>query len=179
MKNYTIYYQQMETKFDEKENRLYEKMVEYEHEASREETKRLRFRNSFGWFLVAFICLVFLLLPIFFGGLETIISCSIIFGLMVFLMISGGIVNLYNSDYHLYRSEYDNSKITRYFVDKYFKEEYTDRDLHDIRINDQAKRWRENHPLEEKCRLAMEGNPNYVADLIRYVQEENKKNRNI
>jgi hypothetical protein len=34
-----------------------------------------------------------------------------------------------------------------------------------------ADEWRENHPLEEKCRLAMSKNPNYVADLIRYVKE--------
>ena len=34
-----------------------------------------------------------------------------------------------------------------------------------------ADKWREQHPLEEKCRLAMSKNPNYVADLIRYVQE--------
>lgn len=35
-----------------------------------------------------------------------------------------------------------------------------------------ADEWRERHPLEEKCRLAMSKNPNYVADLIRYVQGE-------
>lgn len=34
-----------------------------------------------------------------------------------------------------------------------------------------AEAWREAHPLEEKCRLAMTKNPNYVADLIRYVKE--------
>lgn len=35
-----------------------------------------------------------------------------------------------------------------------------------------ADEWRENHPLEEKCRLAMSKNPNYVADLIRYIKEK-------
>lgn len=35
-----------------------------------------------------------------------------------------------------------------------------------------ADEWRENHPLEEACRLAMLKNPNYVADLIRYVKEK-------
>lgn len=32
-----------------------------------------------------------------------------------------------------------------------------------------AKLWRIAHPLEEQCRLALTKNPNYVADLIRYV----------
>ena len=29
--------------------------------------------------------------------------------------------------------------------------------------------WREKHPLEEMCRKALTGNPNYVADLIREI----------
>lgn len=35
-----------------------------------------------------------------------------------------------------------------------------------------AEEWRSAHPLEEKCRLALTKNPNYVADLIRYIQEQ-------
>lgn len=35
-------------------------------------------------------------------------------------------------------------------------------------------KWREEHPFEEKVRLAMEKNPNYVADLIKYIKFELK-----
>lgn len=35
-----------------------------------------------------------------------------------------------------------------------------------------AQAWREAHPFEEKCRLALTKNPNYVADLIRYIKEK-------
>lgn len=35
----------------------------------------------------------------------------------------------------------------------------------------EATNWRANHALEEHCRLAMTKNPNYVADLIKFVKE--------
>ena len=33
-----------------------------------------------------------------------------------------------------------------------------------------AEKWRKKHPLEEKVRLALTMNPNYVADLLRYCE---------
>lgn len=33
-----------------------------------------------------------------------------------------------------------------------------------------AAKWRKKHPLEEHVRLALSGNPNYIADLLRYCE---------
>ena len=66
------------------------------------------------------------------------------------------------------------SKHERFLIDKYFpklEEEFTTNSIVAII---QATQWRATHPLEEKCRLAMTQNPNYVADLIRYVKENNQ-----
>ena len=66
------------------------------------------------------------------------------------------------------------SKHERFLIDKYFpklEEEFT---TNSIIATIQAAQWRAKHPLEEKCRLAMTKNPNYVADLIKYVKENNK-----
>lgn len=40
-----------------------------------------------------------------------------------------------------------------------------------------ALKWRKKHPLEEKIRLALTGNPNYIADLLKYCDlvKSNKK----
>lgn len=67
------------------------------------------------------------------------------------------------------------SKHERFLIDKYFpklEEEFT---TNSIVATIQAAQWRATHPLEEKCRLAMTKNPNYVADLIRYVKEHNNE----
>jgi hypothetical protein len=66
------------------------------------------------------------------------------------------------------------SKHEQFLIDKYFpklEEEFT---TNSIVSMIKAKQWRATHPLEEKCRLAMTKNPNYVADLIKYVKENNK-----
>lgn len=69
--------------------------------------------------------------------------------------------------------------------DKHFyKQSHIIKEIADFRTNIEAlaaieeaecKEWRDNHPLEEKVRLAMEKNPNYVADLIRYVKFDLEK----
>ena len=66
------------------------------------------------------------------------------------------------------------SKHERFLIDKYFpnlEQEFTE---NSIVAMIQATKWRAEHPLEEKCRLAMTMNPNYVADLIKYVKEDTK-----
>lgn len=69
--------------------------------------------------------------------------------------------------------------------DKHFyKQSHIIKEIANFRTNIEAlaaieeakcKEWRDNHPLEEKVRLAMEKNPNYVADLIRYVKFDLEK----
>jgi len=89
----------------------------------------------------------------------------IIFGL--FFGVSGAaicFVRLY--DYDRYIENYEET-----LIDKLFSEEIKELDLLSIQEQLKAEKWRAQHPLEEKCRLAMTKNPNYVADLIRYVKE--------
>jgi hypothetical protein len=54
-------------------------------------------------------------------------------------------------------------------IEKYFPTFIEDLERHNLKQELKAEIWREEHPLEEKCRLAMMNNPNYVADLIREV----------
>jgi hypothetical protein len=70
-----------------------------------------------------------------------------------------GILNLKHRHY-----KEENELIMKYlpkFIDNLEK--------HNLEEELKAEVWREEHPLEEKCRLAMLDNPNYVADLIREV----------
>lgn len=48
-------------------------------------------------------------------------------------------------------------------------------DLENEKENLKCEEWRKNHPLEEKCRLALTKNPNAVADLIEYVKNNCSK----
>lgn len=70
------------------------------------------------------------------------------------------------------------SNLTANRVDKYC-DKYTELerellknaiDLENEKENLKCEEWRKNHPLEEKCRLALTKNPNAVADLIKYVK---------
>lgn len=89
----------------------------------------------------------------------------IVFGLL-FGVLGAAIcfVRLYDYDYYIESYEED-------LIDKLFSEEIKELDLLSTQEQLKAEKWRAAHPLEEKCRLAMTKNPNYVADLIRYVKE--------
>ena len=71
-------------------------------------------------------------------------------------------IGILNLKHRQYREE-------QYLVDKYFPTFIEDLERHNLKQELEAEIWREKHPLEEKCRLAMMNNPNYVADLIREV----------
>ena len=72
-------------------------------------------------------------------------------------------------DYDCYLHYYDED-----LIDKLFSEEIKELELVSVQETIKAEQWRAAHPLEEKCRLAMTKNPNYVADLIKYVKEIRK-----
>ena len=102
------------------------------------------------------------------GGNITIPLC--IFGGFFFFI--GGCICLGRLfDYDRYLHEYDDSKL----IDKLFSEEIEELKAFSEAETLKAEQWRAQHPLEEKCRLAMTKNPNYVADLIRYVKENNNE----
>lgn len=75
------------------------------------------------------------------------------------------------------------STLTADKVDKYC-DKYTEFERQSIKNainlenekeNLKCEEWRKNHPLEEKCRLALTKNPNAVADLIEYVKNNCSK----
>lgn len=69
------------------------------------------------------------------------------------------------------------SKYEKFLINKYFpklEEEFT---VNTVVAMISAEQWRATHPLEEKCRLAMTKNPNYVADLIKYVKEKQNESK--
>lgn len=66
------------------------------------------------------------------------------------------------------------SKHERFLIDKYFPKLEEEFNTNSIIAVIKATQWRAQHSLEEKCRLAMTKNPNYVADLIKYVKENNQ-----
>ena len=67
------------------------------------------------------------------------------------------------------------SKHEQFLIDKYFPKLEEEFMTNSIVAAIQATQWRAEHPLEEKCRLALTKNPNYVADLIKYVKENNNE----
>lgn len=87
-----------------------------------------------------------------FGSLFGVSGAAICFG------------RLYDYDYYIESCDED-------LIDKLFSEEIKELDLLSTQEQIRAEKWRAEHPLEEKCRLAMTKNPNYVADLIKYVKE--------
>ena len=78
-------------------------------------------------------------------------------------------INHYKSPYRYYLGEQDGwmeDKNLQYI----FLEEIAQRYENKLEQEKLAEKWRKKHPLEEKIRMAMTGNPNYVADLLRYCE---------
>lgn len=51
-----------------------------------------------------------------------------------------------------------------------FAEELANLNDEKLKEEELARKWRKKHPLEEKIRLALTQNPNYIADLLRYCE---------
>lgn len=108
--------------------------------------------------IIGLICLFSILLGIEkFDRTGIIIICSIGAGLATL----GAVLQL---------SEYDKN-LTRCYDkrNKIFGKEIAELEEYEQEQHKQAREWREAHPLEELCRKALSGNPNYVADLIREI----------
>ena len=70
---------------------------------------------------------------------------------------------------------YDNKveNLLEYFSNSGFIIENIGWEAHELEVNDEAKRWRESHPLEEKIRLAKEsGNCVDIAAVLKYCGED-------
>ena len=78
-------------------------------------------------------------------------------------------INHYKSPYRYYLGYQDGSM--EYSELKYvFLEEIAERHENKLAEEKLAEKWRKKHPLEEKIRLALTQNPNYIADLLRYCE---------
>ena len=63
--------------------------------------------------------------------------------------------------------------LLEYFSNSGFIIENISWEAHELEVNDEAKRWRESHPLEEKIRLAKEsGNCIDIAAVLKYCGED-------
>lgn len=120
--------------------------------------------------VISLVCAMFITL-VCLGFVEEGVPIAfplIFFGL--FFGVSGAAIcfcRLYDYNYYIQYYEED-------LIDKLFSEEIKELELLSTQEQIKSEKWRASHPLEEKCRLAMTKNPNYVADLIRYVKEHNQ-----
>lgn len=105
----------------------------------------------------------------FFGnwiiGLSMVGICSV-------LALLGGIIlyylDNYKNPYHYdlgYQDYIEDTQLTYIFA-----EELAQLKEQQVKQEELAKKWRKKHPLEEKIRLALLKNPNYIADLLRYCE---------
>ena len=148
------------------ENTIKITYVDFEKDFSEKELKKhLHFERLalLGYFIVGLLigCLGFLGDWIF----------GLIFALSIGLVsLSAGLIIYFIYNYKCdYR--YDLGEENGYFQDSklifIFAEELAD--LREDKLNQEllAEKWRKKHPLEEKIRLALTQNPNYIADLLR------------
>ena len=92
-----------------------------------------------------------------------------VFGLLIFgIGISIYCINHYKSDYFYFLGYEDMDRDPE--LQKIFADEINQNRIEKEEQEKLAEKWREKHPLEEKVRFAMLGNPNYVADLLRYCE---------
>lgn len=91
------------------------------------------------------------------------------FGLLTFgVGISIYCINHYKSDYSYFLGYEDMDRDPE--LEKTFADEINQNRIEKEEQEKLAEKWRKKHPLEEKVRLALTMNPNYVADLLRYCE---------
>ena len=107
------------------------------------------------------------------GFIGTWISGLIFIGISGFIGLLCGFlqyyIDHYKSPYRYYLGEQDGwmeDKTLQYI----FLEEIAERYENKLAQEKLAEKWRKKHPLEEKIRLALTQNPNYIADLLRYCE---------
>lgn len=132
------------------------------------------------WFLSSSLSLILLFLDICIwkdnGSIEALILVSSILFvgffcyLLSILLDSTYVIYLNNID--KYNTNYytgEEDKYEKYIIEKYFGDLLSHLNEYERVEISRAEEWRKKHPLEEKCRLALTKNPNYVADLIRHI----------
>lgn len=158
----TFYYH----KFDEKKNEIVlneEKIVE--RSMTEDEQKQYKKKSIWVWFwrILSFILfstfLAFMILCNF--------SVTYLIGFFVFAILFGISFSLTT----MIQDDRDN--LLEYFSNSGFQLENIIWEEHELAVNDEAKAWREAHPLEEKIRQAKEsGNCVDIAAVLKYCGED-------
>lgn len=166
MKHYYIY-NGFYLKFNEESNEIEYKYKRLKKEMSKWQFAKVVIANVLVTLLVCSLLITLACLGFVEEGLPIIVPL-ILFGLL--FGVCGVAIcfgRLYDYDYYIRDYEED-------LRDKLFSEEIKELELLSVKETIKAEQWRAAHPLEEKCRLALTKNPNYVADLIKYVKENQK-----
>lgn len=156
-------------KWVQEENKLSESYIEVEKDFSTKELKEHLKKEKLAILSSA--------------GLGALIGCIGFLGNWIFGLFSVVIVALFSVlcsmvTYYLYnyKSEYfydlgeqdgwrEDTRLTYIFA-----EELATLSEEKLKEEELARKWRKKHPLEEKIRLALTQNPNYIADLLRYCE---------
>lgn len=165
MKHYYLY-DAPYTEFNEETNELEHKYKRLSKEMTKWQFAKVVIANIL---VILLVCALLITLSCL-GFVEE--GHSIIFPLVAFGLLFGGcgaaICWGRLCDYNYYIGDSEEELITKLFSEEIEEIQF-------LRLQEIAKAtiWRLEHPLEEKCRLAMTKNPNYVADLIKYVKGSN------
>ena len=167
MKEITVTREFIYHKFDEKKNEI---VVDEEqtYTATRsmtvEEARQYKKEKRLLWFLGIIVPITALSswLTAIFLNPPILIPCII---LCIFLFVISMIF------FSIQQDKVEN--LLEYFSNSGFLIENTVWEAHELEVNDEAKRWRESHPLEEKIRLAKEsGNCVDIAAVLKYCGED-------
>lgn len=165
MKHYYVYNAPY-LKFNEKNNEL-----EMKHEHLLKPMTKWQFAKKviLTVLITYLVCSIFVALACLsvYENSSNITVSLLIYGLFFYALgASFCLMKLLDYDYYIQDGEED-------LINKLFSEEIEELTLISTQETIKAAKWRAEHPIEEKCRLAMTKNPNYVADLIKYVKENN------
>lgn len=164
--------------FNEENNSLNYKWTHKTYEISWKDALKREWGKLIAWLCVLFLSIGLLIISCKYNwGVEGILTSIVGMGVSSFgilFWVANNVidqcmyVDIENGEIHY------NSSHKQYMINKYVPSLLIELELSDKQEEEKAMIWRAAHPLEEKCRLALTKNPNYVADLIKYVKENNK-----
>ncbi len=154
-------------KFDEKKNEIIvddEKTYTAKRNMTVEEAKQYKKEKRLLWFLGIIVSVMIFSLVLAAVFLNPPIVIPFLILCMLLFIIS---MKLFS----IQLDKIDN--LLEYFSNSGFIIENMTWEMHELIVNDKAKKWRESHPLEEKIRLAKEsGNCVDIAAVLKYCGED-------
>lgn len=167
MKEITVTREFIYHKFDEKKNEIVvddEKTYTATRSMTIEEARQYKKEKRLLWFLGIILSVTILSLVL----TSIFLSPPIVIPFLVSCMF------LFIISMKLFSVQLDKiDNLLEYFSNSGFIIENMTWEMHELEVNDEAKRWRESHPLEEKIRLAKEsGNCVDIAAVLKYCGED-------